>query len=325
MFTDNISSKIGVLNTCICSMNVGDFIIMDSAQKQLSRIFKKSQKVLFPTHERITRVGMKRQKEIAFNILCGTNCLNSSMFLHRQWNVGLLNSLFMKEVISLGVGWADYQSKPDLYTSTLLKKMFSKKYTHSVRDSYTEKMLKAAGIHNTVNTACATMWDLTEEHCNKIPKRKSRNVIFTLTDYRKDIEKDRVLIQSLKKAYSEVFFWTQGSQDYAYLKSFGSLINGIKIAPANLSDFDHILINSPEIDYVGTRLHAGIRALQKHRRSMIIAVDNRAEEKRKDFNIHVIPRDMTTEDYVSIFNENHPTEIWLPEKSIAMWKSQFEH
>lgn len=324
MLFDNASSKIGILNTSVCSMNIGDFIIMDSAYKQICKLFPKSQKVHFPTHERITRVGMKRQKEVSSNFLCGTNCLNSSMLLHRQWNVDLYNAFFMKEVITLGVGWTNYQKKPGAYTSFLLKNILSKTMIHSVRDSYTEKLLKSAGIKNVVNTACATMWDLTDDHCAQILAKKSQNVIFTLTDYRKDKNKDSILIAALKKAYGDVYFWVQGSQDYEYFQSFGSLINGIKVIPANLSDFDYVLENTSSIDYVGTRLHAGIRALQKSRRSIIISVDNRAEEKRKDFNLHVISRELTTDEYISIFNEVKDTSIYLPHKSIEIWKTQFE-
>lgn len=48
------------------------------------------------------------------------------MMLHRQWNVGFLNSVFMKDVITLGVGWQNYQGKPDFYTKTLLKRLLSR-------------------------------------------------------------------------------------------------------------------------------------------------------------------------------------------------------
>ncbi|OCJ27169.1 polysaccharide pyruvyl transferase family protein [Serratia sp. 14-2641] len=324
MFEDNVASKLGVLNTSIASMNVGDFIIMDSAYKRLTGIFPESQKIHFPTHERITRVGFKRQREIGINILCGTNCLNSGMLLHRQWNVGMLNAFLMKKVITLGVGWANYENKPDLYTTFLLKNLLSKEYHHSVRDSYTETMLAKAGIKNVINTACPTMWDLTESHCSNIPKSKAQDVVFTLTDYRMDISKDTNLIGALKKSYRNVYFWVQGSKDLEYYKSFKSITDGIKVVPANLSDFDNVLDMSGSIDYVGTRLHAGIRALQKLRRSIIISVDNRAEEKKKDFNLNVISRDLTEEQYIDIFNDPLVMDIKLPLKNIIEWKAQFE-
>ena len=40
-----------------------------------------------------------------------------------------------------------------------------------------------------------TMWGLTNEHCQDIPKTKSENVVFTLIDYNKDIINDYELIK----------------------------------------------------------------------------------------------------------------------------------
>lgn len=321
---NTVESKIGVLDTSISSMNVGDYIIMDSAYKRINSVFDNAQKVSFPTHERINRVGFKRQKEIAINFLCGTNCLNSKMMLHRQWNVGFLNSVFMKDVITLGVGWQNYQGKPDFYTKTLLKRLLSRDYLHSVRDNYTLEMLQNAGISNVINTSCPTMWDLTEEHCAAIPSYKSENVIFTLTDYREDKVKDLELIKSLLKSYNKVYFWVQGSKDYVYFNSFGDVVKDIIVVPPNLYDFDKVLNSNESLEYIGTRLHAGIRALQKKRRSIIISVDNRAEEKKKDFNLKVIPRDMSSSDYCKIYSEEFDTKITLPNSEIEKWKTQFK-
>jgi polysaccharide pyruvyl transferase WcaK-like protein len=81
-------------------------------------------------------------------------------------------------------------------------------------------------------------------------------------------------------------------------------------------------LDNHDIDYVGTRLHAGIRALQKKRRAIIIAIDNRAIEKQKDFNLTIINRDKI--DYLkdkilSSFN----TDIRIPVSNIDLWKKQF--
>ena len=48
-----------------------------------------------------------------------------------------------------------------------------------------------------------------------------------------------------------------------------------------LEAFDNLLESEIDLDYIGTRLHAGIRAIQKKRRSIIIGVDNRALEMQK--------------------------------------------
>src|SRR5690606_10235922 len=100
-------------------------------------------------------------------------------------------------VILLGVGWRNYQQKPNFYTRKLLKNLLNEEYLHSVRDSYTEKKLKDEGFQNVINTACPTMWQLTPGHCEQIPKKKQEKVVFTLTDYSKDPQNDRFLIDTL--------------------------------------------------------------------------------------------------------------------------------
>ena len=67
-----------------------------------------------------------------------------------------------------------------------------------------------------INTSCATMWDLTKEHCAMIKKEKSDKVVFTITDYNKDIEKDTLMIDVLVSNYKKVYFWPQGIEDFNY-------------------------------------------------------------------------------------------------------------
>ena len=47
-----------------------------------------------------------------------------------------------------------------------------------------------------------------------------------------------------------------------------------------------------EIDcnFVCTRLHAGIKAMQKMKRSIIISVDNRARDMAANYGLHVLER-----------------------------------
>jgi len=69
-------------------------------------------------------------------------------------------------------------------------------------------------------------------------------------------------------------------------------------------------------------LHAGIRAMQKKRRTIILGIDNRAFEKAKDFNISVCPRD-DLQKLESLIKSNLSTQIKLPTKNINRWKAQF--
>ena len=57
-------------------------------------------------------------------------------------------------------------------------------------------------------------------------------------------------------------------------------------------------------------------------RTLIVSIDNRAEEKNKDFNLPIIKRDSLS-DLSYIINTSFSTEINIPEEKIEKWKSQF--
>ena len=96
------------------------------------------------------------------------------------------------------------------------------------------------------------------------------------------------MLSILKKTYGEVFVWIQGTGDYKYLKGITD-ISDVHIIEPNLDAYTAVL-QSGKIDYVRTRLHAGIHALNYGVRSIILAVDNRATEMGRDFHLPVIQR-----------------------------------
>lgn len=77
------------------------------------------------------------------------------------------------------------------------------------------------------------------------------------------------------------------------------------------------------MDYVGTRLHAGIWCLKKGIRTMIIAVDNRARQIGADTGLPVIERDLLQNELADWINGQQETSITLPWDNIALWKNQF--
>jgi hypothetical protein len=267
--------------------------------------------------------SIKYMKESEYVFLGGTNSLSSEMNKYKQIGFSLKDIFFVNNLVLLGVGWWQYQKKPNLYTTLLLKKLLSRNVIHSVRDSYTVQMLKNIGIHNVINTSCPSLWSITEEHCSKIPTIKSQDVITTLTDYNKDPFSDEKLVNMLLKYYDTVYFFIQGVGDLDYLNSLNIKDKSrIKIIPPKLKSLDKILENN-EVDYIGTRLHAGIRAIQKLKRSLIIVIDNRALEISKDVGLNIAKRG----DFKSIqsFIENeYRTKIKIPFENIIRWKSQFK-
>ncbi len=312
--------KIIRYNPSLTTLNMGDFVIFDSIKTQMSDLFEDAFNVDVSTHLPVNYVFTRLLSKADYKFVCGTNLLMGKLNgIFRQWDINILNAKKLGPAILIGAGWWQYNNKPNAYTKKVYKKILSTEYMHSVRDTYTEKMLRDMGFTNVICTACPTMWALTKEHCKEIPTGKAKNVMTTLTDYNQDIERDTRMLEILKENYETVYLWIQGGQDYEYFEKLG--IDGITLVPPSLEKYDEILM-AGDIDYVGSRLHGGIRALQKKVRTIILGVDNRAKEKQKDFNLKVIARE-DVEMLPELINSSFETDINIPIDNINKWKSQF--
>ena len=313
---------IGLINQAICTENIGDTIITESLIKEIKEIFKFSFIKDFPGQLKSSMdytLSLTKQNLI---FVGGTNLLNSRMNKFSQWKINPYSKLFLQnKFILFGVGWWQYEKKPNKYTAQLLKKLLSDKYLHSVRDSYTETKLKSIGIDNVINTSCPTLWGIDNEFCKKIPVNKSNNVVATLTSYKPDSITDKKILEILSLNYKNVYIWLQGSDDYKYLKSLSIDMHKFSIIDSSLNAFENVL-NNDDIEYIGTRLHGGIKALQKCKRTLILAVDNRAIEINKDINLNVIKR-TDFESILSYIANPYHTIINLPINNIKRWKEQF--
>lgn len=308
-----------LFNPSIATENVGDLIIIDSVLRELETVFPSESIVSLPTQDRIGMISKAIAEKAAHRIVGGTNLLSSYMLKFKQWKINLLDTLRLNDVTLMGVGWWQYQGRPDFYTKLVLNRVLSGEKFHSVRDGYTKLKLESIGIGNVINTGCPTMWALTSEHCNQIPKIKAENVVFTLTDYNKLSSSDLELIYILKQKYSKVYFWPQGSGDLNYIKTLNP--SGVEIIPKTLKAFDDLLKKESSLDFVGTRLHGGVRALQNKKRTLILAVDNRAKEISKDTNLPVVDRKDTSaiNEWIS---KDFVTEIVMDFAAIDKWRNQ---
>ena len=82
-------------------------------------------------------------------------------------------------------------------------------------------------------------------------------------------------------------------------------------------------LESCECDFVGTRLHGGMRALQKKRRAIIIGIDNRAIELNRDFNIPVLNQEKIA-GLPELIESEFETKVHLNTENIRKFLSQFE-
>lgn len=309
-----------ILDTAMGSDNCGDQIIMEACMLQLRDKLDVSAMQHVPTHQFPSDFERMLLSNSRMKILCGTNILSGHMGSYGLWKLGPDVAPY-RNTLLLGVGFDSAVPEFDDYTRRLFQTILSKEGIHSVRDSFSEKMLREMGIQNVLNTGCPTMWGLTPEHCAAIPTQKAKNVVCTLTDYCRDEENDRAMLDILLESYQTVYFWPQGQDDLEYIRSL-DYENKVTLVQPNLQSFD-VVLDQADLDYVGTRLHAGIRALNKGRRSLIASIDNRAECIHADTGLPIIHRkDISKKLKQRIMEEVH-SKITIPKSNISQWMEQF--
>ncbi|MEZ5105564.1 MAG: polysaccharide pyruvyl transferase family protein [Draconibacterium sp.] len=310
---------LGILNSSIGSANLGDLIIYESVYENLRKVFHSDFFTNYPTqlHTSFDAKYLMSQKKLLF--ISGTNLLSSNLEARYQWKIESSHRKFLNnKVVLLGVGWWQYQGEINGYTSKIYNSVLSKDVIHSVRDSYSVNKLNSIGIENVINTSCPTLWGIYPEKCKKISTTKAENVVTTLTHYKKSHKDDGTMLKILSANYKTVYLWIQSYADLLYLDEIDPKGKNIVLVPPTLEAYDELLAKG-KIDYIGTRLHAGIRALQNDHRTLILAVDNRAIEISNDVNLNVIKREDVNE-VVHFINKPYETMIKLPEKNIALFK-----
>lgn len=313
----------------IRSLNKGDEIIMRSAEAALSDILADNYVIKCATHApavtfyQNTRLNprMKVYQNARYKFICGSNLMWKNMFKPRPvFNVNWFNCMPYEGSILLGVGVGQAKDKLNGYTKRLYSKILSDQWIHSVRDARAEQFVKDLGFQ-ALNTGCPTMWKFTPEFCAGMPTRKSDAVIFTLTDYGRAHEADQKLIDILLANYKEVYFWIQGVYDKEYLETFQHT-EQIRIVPPTIERFDEIL-GRDDIEYVGTRLHAGMFAMQHQKRTVILAIDNRVRDMKLTYDLNVLERGQIDQ-LNRYINSEIKTNLKINFKNIRKWFSQFE-
>jgi len=309
---------VNIFDTSIDSDNLGDEIIMDAVWDIVRPIFPHAQFVRTPSHRYTRPSEWAAGRKAALSIVGGTNILKSHMLIRSNWRITPLDYLLWRNVVLLGVGWQQYSGKPDAATRLFFSTVLSKSGLQSVRDEHTLAQLGSI-VPNAIYTACPTLWEMDDARCRRIPVRKAKNAVMALTYYRPNPEQDLRLYALLKQHYETIYFWPQQEHDIPYLRDIG--IHDVIPIETRVSAYNRVL-DEEDVDVVGSRLHGGIRALQRGRRALIIPVDNRAVEMGKTTNIPIEARDNIAAIEHWILNPR-PTSITLPAEAIARWKGQF--
>lgn len=294
---------------------------MESVNAEVERLFPDAFIYRIPTHDRLGKYGRRILRKADVVIAGGTNLLFSYWSKLRPWRLGPLDLLAAdRKCILMGTGWSTYLDGPSLPVRLAFRQLLSPTALHAVRDGYSARHLAEADIANVLNTGCPTLWRLTPQHLATVPGPKGESVVTTITDYARSPEADRRMLRTLLDSYATVHFWPQGARDLDYLQALD--VAGLSMLRSSLSHFDALLADTPGIDYVGTRLHAGIRALQHGRRSLVVSVDNRAREMGGDFRLPIIERDDIA-GLAGRIEGNIELAVALPQEAIARWRNQF--
>lgn len=322
---------IGILDTSIMSFNLGDQIIMESARNGLKPVLDGAFVVNMPTHSPLFRkreFSIRRRDSfrqsldrLDLKIVCGTNLLEKDMRKRKNsWNLHLSDSWYIRDFVLMGVGTDSLPEVANGYTRKLYGRMLSKDYIHSARDEAARKLIRDLGFE-AIDTGCPTLWPLTPERCERIPTEKSADVVFTLTDYAPDENRDRRMIEILSREYENVYCWLQGVGDEEYLNGLGVDLNRICYIKPSLAAYNDFLKHA-DCDYVGTRLHGGVKAMQEGKRSIIIGVDNRARDIHADHNLNYLDR-RDIELLPEQIHSRIETRVKINEEGIRTFLSQF--
>lgn len=317
-----------LLDTSVASDNKGDDIIMECVRRELQFILKDNFENTLPTHvspfhwyqvwRNSNRLRSFAECELKF--IGGSNILCKNLLTHYpQWNINWFNCKPLAGSIGVGIG-AGAGEQSNWYTRKMYQRVLSHDFYHSVRDQRTKDYVESLGL-KAINTGCVTMWMFTPDFCKTISSKKSQRVVFTLT-VRSDLrESDQFLIDTLVANYDEVYFWPQGFYDYDYFNSFKN-IERVQVLQASKAAYDNFLTNN-DTDYVGTRLHGGVYAMRHGRRSIIIAIDERAREINMANHLNCI--DVKEINQLSEYiNSEFETKVAMDFEAINRWKSQFE-
>lgn len=324
--------KILLLDTSIGTSNMGDFVIMECVRKELKSLldgnFVYNMSTHLPSFSSFAvfrnSLAVQNYASADLKFAGGSNLLVKDLKTHYpQWNINAFNSAPISGTILVGVG-AGAGEYTNNYTKKLYNKILSHEYYHSVRDErskeYVEKQLGLKAI----NTGCVTMWMLTPEFCENIPSKKANRVVLTLTgkpNVNTVDEEDQAMIDILNALYDKVYIWIQGDLDLDYFLKAKN-INNIEIIPPSIEQYDNLL-NSNDLDYVGTRLHGGIYAMRHKKRTIIISIDERADAIDKGNNLNCIRKMDVPTKLKSMIESEFCTKIKMPFDEIKKWKAQF--
>ncbi|MCI2048214.1 MAG: polysaccharide pyruvyl transferase family protein [Lachnospiraceae bacterium] len=260
--------------------------------------------------------GDRKQKES--RVVCGNACSGEGR-LFGIWAPGTDLAAWKGSVL-MGAGLTAEDLYPDAARNRMLRAVLSKSGIHSVRDRAAEKMLRRLGIPNVLYTGDPTLWDLTQEQLQAIPRGKSDTAVCTLSAACRDVEKDRDILRTLREIYAKVFFVPLSSGDEKYFETLGQ--EGIECVPAG-SPESSILPQNGSFDCISTSFYAAVSALRGGHRTLFIQTGKSFGPAAADAGMALIRREDAQYYLADRLRTQFETKITIPWENIGKWKNQF--
>lgn len=323
--------NIVIFDTALATSNIGDEIILDAINRNMEDVFDSGFSLRLSTHvnnysfKQMLRKNMKVKyfQKADWKFICGTNLIAQKRLgkINSQWQLYPSNLSIYDNCILIGAGTTGNKEELDFYARFLYGRVLSKSFVHSVRDELSKRIVESLGC-KAINTGCPTLWELTPEHCKTIPTSKAENCILSVSGYEKQLDRrmDQKMLDILRKNYQKLWVWIQTTEDETYFNTLKGNEGIERIY--SLNKYREIL-QKGNVDYIGTRLHGGVFALQNKCRSIIISIDHRAEGFHQTNNLPILCREGILENLEKRIYSDFRTEIRIDQAAIQSFKAQF--
>ncbi len=270
-----LEEAVGLADTSIGSLNLGDQIIMEAVRYEAARALPTRRLLTVPTHVAMDQRSRELARRLPVIVVGGTNLLGGTRFGRRLWKLPMRPGPLRRKFVLLGSGLIAPIERQAARVLRHQVPFLSRDGMHAVRDVSTAKALEKLGFNNVVVSGCPTTWHLSRTW-KEAPRNESgirvpraSELVFTISPA--DTPETRGAIARAIQVYRHAYLWPQGVHDH--LPSECAAAN-VSVLPPTLKAFREVL--QRDVDYLGSRLHGGIYALQHKKRALILAVDHRA-------------------------------------------------
>ncbi|WP_291297975.1 polysaccharide pyruvyl transferase family protein [Elioraea sp.] len=307
--------RLAVIDPSLATDNLGDEVIYQAVEAALLDLFPAAFIHRIASHEALSDRSHKVLRAADMTFVAGSNLLPPDW---AQWRLTLADSMFIDNLVIFGAGWQNDVTQLNRENTKIMRRAFHRTALHAVRDKPAVDNLATLGLR-VVNASCPTLWALDAAATARIPVTRAPEAVVTVTAYRNRPAEDAAFLRLVTESYRKVWFYPQMEDDIPHLERIG--FGHLPRIRATTAAFTRFLAEN-EVDYIGSRLHGGIRALQTGKRSLILQVDNRA----RDIAAHTGLPSARLDDPAGIrrwIETPAPTVLRLPEAEIAAWKAQF--